>query len=116
MFNSKASGTNFEHKLIKYLEEKDYNVLRSAGSFHTDLWAVKEGKIFWIEVKSLGKNFYLSNHKLQLFQLYVKASKYGAIPILAIAFKRKGWKFYLLSHDFFERTSISYGNKGNFVF
>ena len=117
MRNAKASGTRFEHKFIDYLETKKYDVQRSAGSFYEDVWAIREdGKLHRVEVKSVNGKFYLSRCKEQLFLLLKHATDTNSIPVLAVAFKRKGWKFFLVNQELFDKKVLKNTDLGNYEF
>ena len=83
------------------LEEQGYFVVRSAGSFATDLIAIKIGEIKGFEIKSCGNNvFRLDSRSKEQVKELKELRKYGIEPCFAVRFKQKGvekfknWKFF----------------------
>ena len=68
---SYLKGVRFERKVKKFLEEKDYFCIRTAGSHSLiDLIAIKEGNITWLQCKN--KDFISLAEKEPLKALKVK--------------------------------------------
>ena len=87
-------GAEYERELKNILERIGFFVIRSAGSFATDLVAIKNGKMFAIEVKSTKSNpYYIKGYARDQLKELLKLKNHGIIPIFAVKFKRKGWMF-----------------------
>ena len=92
------SGFRYERKLADKLEQEGWHVERVASSGKRrnsvcDLVGIKSGIAHLFEVKSRkGKIFYTKQYRKELKRLVKVARKCGAVPILAILFKRRGWK------------------------
>lgn len=68
-------GANLEYKVRRQFEEAGYYVVRSAGSRGVaDLVAVKQGQVFWIQVK---KSTSTAKEKEKLEELVEKYGGYG---------------------------------------
>jgi len=99
------SGFRYERKLADKLEREGFHCERVASSGKRrlsvcDLVAVKDGKSYFIEVKTRNKRgFYVKQFKNDLQRMKEVAVKVGAVPILAVLIKRKGWKFFDLRED-----------------
>ncbi|MCW1296362.1 MAG: Holliday junction resolvase Hjc [Candidatus Parvarchaeota archaeon] len=93
-----AGGANVERELIHHLLKKGYACMRAAGSGKTsypspDIFAGKHGKMLAIEVKSSKKDVvYIEKNEID--ELLRWASIAQCIPIVAVKFKNKGWKFF----------------------
>ena len=111
MKNKKKRGSDVERELLKIFESMGGCGIRTAGSGSyggkPDLLISFEGRIYAIEVKytTTGK---VSLRKDQVDSLIKFAEAFGAIPVLAIKIKRKGWwfinprklpKYYLKEED-----------------
>lgn len=107
----KKKGTRAERELIHILHNKEWGVMRSAGSGSTplpssDILASNKQCLLAIECKFIkGTKKYLYDEEIE--QLTTFATKFNAIPILAIKFQNKGWHF--VTPDQLENTK-----KGNF--
>ena len=79
------SGRAFEYRVQKYLREKGWFVLRSAGS-HTvcDLLAIRKGEINLVQCKKDGR--LPPAEKMQLLEL---ANEFECRAVLAYTEKRK---------------------------
>jgi Holliday junction resolvase len=93
------SGFRYERKLADKLEKEGWHVERVASSGRRinsvcDLVGIKSGKPHLFEVKSRKvKVFYTKKFRKELMRLMRVARRCGAIPVLAVLFKRRGWKF-----------------------
>jgi Holliday junction resolvase len=92
---AKAKGSAAERELLDILFSHGFAVIRAAGSGSTshdacDLVAGKAGRAFAIEVKACvnGKQ-YISAAQMQELQMFSTA--FGAEPIVAVKWTRKGW-------------------------
>ncbi len=97
---SYKKGSNAERELEKFLENKGYACVRSAGSGRNvkspDLIVGGRGKYFAIEVKATKKKaVYLKEEEVK--DLIDFSKKFIAIPVIAVKFNRKGWKFFIAS-------------------
>lgn len=113
-----VSGTLYERKLADKLENFGFHVERVASSGGRrnsvcDLVGIKEGKVFLIEVKSRRGGVFYANHLMNDFERLIETSeRCGAIPLLAILFKRKGWKFIELEkNNIPSKVSFTNGDK-----
>ena len=91
---SYRKGYRAERKVVKYLKDKGFYVIRSAGSKGLfDVIAVKKGLILGIQVK---KNYKLVYRDIAYKQMHHKLEEayeeYGIIPLYATT--EKGIKFY----------------------
>lgn len=91
-------GFRYERKLADKLELEGWHVERVASSGKRrnsvcDLVGIKDGVSHLIEVKSRkGKIFYTKPYREDLITLIEIANKVKAKPMLAVLFKRYGWK------------------------
>lgn len=95
MVAAKQKGSAAERELLDILWENSFGVLRVAGSGSTqhdacDLIAGKNGKSYAIEVKACinGKQYISSD---QMSELKTFSQAFGAIPLIAVKWTRKGW-------------------------
>jgi holliday junction resolvase Hjr len=95
MVGTKRKGSAAERELLDTLWENGFAVIRAAGSGSTshdacDLIAGKGGKALAIEVKACGGNKqYISRE--QMNELLMFSNAFGAAPIVAVKWTRKGW-------------------------
>jgi len=100
--NHSRRGSNAERELMKILESRGYHCERVAGSginkkSVSDIVAIKDGKPYLIQCKLRKRNvFYPNEFRDELRRLMIISKKCGAIPLLAIKFKGKGWKLIKL--------------------
>jgi len=98
-------GFVYERKLANKLEKEGWHVERVASSGRRrnsicDLVGVKNGKAYFIEVKTRNRRgFYTKKFESDLKKLVEVAIKVGAVPILAVLIKRRGWKFFDLREE-----------------
>jgi Holliday junction resolvase len=95
-------GSRRERELLEQLQRMGYVVHRVAGSgLHggaaCDLVAVKDGKAFFIEVKSRRRVYYPRDNAERLRQLIKIAKRAGAKPMLAVKLAYKPWRLIDLS-------------------
>lgn len=92
---AKAKGSSAERELQHLLVAHGFAVIRAAGSGSAtvdacDLIAGKAGKSFAIEVKSCaGARQYIARE--QMAELLSFSTAFGATPIIAVKWTRKGW-------------------------
>ena len=90
-------GSTYERELKKDLESKDWYVIRSAGSFATDLVALKQyTNPIGLEIKSCKKKtYYLTTRAKEQLKELKKLVKFGVEPIFAVRFKdyHRTWVF-----------------------
>ena len=99
---SKAKGSAAERELIHQLHNKNWGIIRSAGSGSTplpstDIIAGNGKRVLAIECKSLRhttKYFYPE----EINQLLTFSSRFGAEPWFGIRFDRIGWFFLKPEH------------------
>ncbi|ASJ16882.1 Holliday junction resolvase [Thermococcus chitonophagus] len=102
-------GANAERELIRMLERHGFAVIRSAGSKKVDLIAGNGKRYLCIEVKSTRKNeIYLKEKEVK--QILEFSRKFGGIPILAVKFIGRGWRFIPIE----ECQSIKLNAEGGF--
>jgi len=98
-----VDGFRYERKLADKLEQEGWHVERvsSSGSRNNsvcDLVGIKDGKAYLIEVKTRNtKVFYTKPFERNLTEIVKVSEKCKAIPLLAVLFKRRGWKFIQLN-------------------
>jgi len=102
------SGVKYEREFCRYAEEKGYHAERVAGSGKLsfsvcDVVLIKDGKPYLVEVKSTNKEIYYISSKPQsrrkIIRLIEVAEKYGAVPLIAVWFKRRKWVVVKASKD-----------------
>jgi|SRR3989338_8786138 len=107
----KKKGTRAERELIHIFNNKNWGVIRSAGSGSTplpspDILVSNKKNLLAIECKFIkDTKKYLNSEEIK--QLTTFATKFNAIPIFAIKFQNKGWHF--ISPNQLEKTK-----QGNF--
>ena len=107
--SSKGKGTRYERELIHMFYNSDFGVVRSAGSGSTplpspDIIVSNSSSIFAIECKAINaKRKYFSTREIDELKLF--SEKFGAIPLIAIRFDRRGWFFVHLNDMGFSRTN-----------
>lgn len=95
MVGTKAKGSSAERELLHTLWNNGFAVLRTAGSGSTqhdacDLIAGRAGNAFAIEVKACGGGKqYISAEQMR--ELLTFSEAFGATPIVAVKWTRKGW-------------------------
>ena len=98
-------GFRYERSLADKLEAEGWHVERVSSSgcrknSVCDLVGIKDGRPYLIEVKSRkGIIFYTKSYEKDLKDLVKTARKCGAIPLLAVLFKRRGWNFVELNKE-----------------
>lgn len=98
--SKKSKGINAERELVHAFWNKGFACVRIAGSGSSkypsaDLVVGNKYKKFVIECKSTKKNKkYFSKEEINQFKEF--ANKFGAKPLIAIKFKKKGWFFVLI--------------------
>lgn len=108
---AKQKGSTAERDLLDMLWTAGFAVLRTAGSGSTshdacDLIAGKSGTAYAIEVKVCqGKKQYVD--AAQVKELLNFSTAFGATPILAVKFLRRGW--HVLDGRKLEQTGKHYG-------
>jgi holliday junction resolvase Hjr len=111
MVGAKGKGSSAERELLHTLWEKGFAVLRVAGSGSTqfdacDLIAGRAGRSFAIEVKACGgAKQYISFE--QMAELNRFSAAFGAQPIIAVKWTRKGWG--VIDASKMQRTGKHYG-------
>jgi Holliday junction resolvase len=94
------NGFRYERKLADKLEKEGWHVERVASSGRRrnsvcDLVGIKSGTAYLVEVKTRNKKgFYAKPFQNDLQNLKDVAAKVGAVPLLAVLIKRKGWEFF----------------------
>lgn len=95
----RKSSLDWERKFCEFAEQSGFHSERVASSGSRldsvcDVVIVKAGKACLVEVKSTKKSIFRINGrtKSQLTELYQACEACGAIPLLAVRFKRKQWK------------------------
>ncbi len=106
----KAKGTAAERELIHKFWENNWAAARVAGSGSMrypspDIIAGKEGMLYVIECKTTKdeKQYF---EKKEITELKKFADIVTGIPYIAVKFKGKNWRFYLISH--LKETSKNY--------
>lgn len=82
---SYRKGRSFEYQVRDMMSRGGWLVIRAARSKPVDLICIKDGKVALVECKY---DTYISKKEKEA--LKGMAERYGAIPILAYRFKRKG--------------------------
>ncbi len=95
-------GHRREREFLGFLAKKGFVVHRIAGSGKgedaiCDLVAVKNGKTYFIEVKSRKKIYYTKGNLDQLENLVNISKKCGARPVLAVKINYKKWQRFDLA-------------------
>jgi Holliday junction resolvase len=103
-------GADSERELIKQCFERNYSVVRVAGSGKTslpapDVIALKKGKILAFECKAWDSN-YLTLGKNQMSELVSWSERAGADMFIAWKIPKKGWIF--LKPSDFKETSKNF--------
>jgi Holliday junction resolvase len=111
---SYRKGARAERELQTSLWEDGFCVVRVAGSGRSrlpspDLLAVKSGKVYAIECKSTAKDS-RSIPKADLKSLQEFCDRGPCIPIIAVKFNNRGWRFF----DIDEKFHIDKGRKHMF--
>ncbi len=95
MVATKSKGSAAERELLHTLVSHGFAVVRAAGSGSTsvdacDLVAGTAGKAFAIEVKAcVASRQYFQDEQMKELQRFADA--FGAQPILAVKWTRRGW-------------------------
>ncbi len=92
---SYRKGYKFEWEVRKFLEERGYYVIRSAGSKKPDIIAGKGYEVLVIECKYTSKNkLYISKDEVK--NLLFVADMFNAKPFFLVKKKNKGFFFVTL--------------------
>ena len=101
----------YEREFIKNIHGKDHHCERVAGSGSgensvCDVLVFTAIKHFMVEVKATKeKKFYVrAKDKKQLGKLISVARRFDVIPLLAVKFKQRGWKYFDLTKNWEEFT------------
>ncbi|GEM_PF-1081047 len=96
-FMSKRYASEVERELLRRIESSGGICFRVAGSGSyggkPDLIARIGNKYYVIEVKYTKNNFVYIKEEQKL-KLIEQALKFNAIPVLAVKFRKKGWRFF----------------------
>lgn len=106
-------ASRYEREFCEYAENRGYHAERVAGSGFRkdsvcDAVLIKDGQGYLVEIKSTKDGtFYVSDNlgtRQRLNTLMRVAKKSGAIPLLAVRFKKRGkrktWIVKMLSSEF----------------
>ena len=101
---SYRKGARAERELQSKLWDEGFSVVRVAGSGRSrlpspDLVAVKSGRAYAIECKATSKDS-RSIPKSELNLLKDFCDRGGCIPIIAVKFTNRGWRFFDISEKF----------------
>lgn len=95
--SSKSKGSRYERELLHKFYNAGFMPVRIAGSGSTtipsvDLIVGKKGRVFAIECKSIKSGTkYVDSEKIKQLEFF--AENFGAVPVVAMRFDRKGWFF-----------------------
>ena len=96
---SKQKGSRYERELLHmFWKEQEWSGLRCPGSGSTplpspDLLITNKKTYYAIECKAIkGKSKYFSEGEINQLQEFAEA--FGAVPLIAIRFDKKGWFFF----------------------
>jgi|TARA_B100001971_G_C18153359_1_gene517110 Holliday junction resolvase len=121
---SKAKGTRAERELLHMFHEKEFSVLRVAGSGSStipscDLLVGKNGKSLAVECKFIKDKIYFRDEQIEELKEFSKT--FGADLIFAIKVMSKGWFFlelenlgksskgtYLISYDVAKERGLNF--------
>jgi Holliday junction resolvase len=99
----------YEREFIKNIHDENHHCERVAGSGSgensvCDVLVFTAIKHFMVEVKTTKKKkFYVRvKDKKQLEKMISVARKINAIPLLAVKFKQRGWKYFDLNKEWSE--------------
>lgn len=98
----KSKGINAERELVHSFWSRGFACVRVAGSGSSsypsaDLIVGNKNKKYVIECKTTKKDKqYFSKEDIALFQEF--AEKFGAVPLVAVKFLRKGWFFIKIEY------------------
>jgi Holliday junction resolvase len=101
---SYRKGSRAERELQSKLYSDGFSVVRVAGSGRStlpspDLVAIKAGKAYAIECKATSKDS-RSIPKKELGLLKQFCDRGGCVPVVAVKFDRRGWRFYDIDEKF----------------
>jgi len=106
-------GISEERELVHKLEAKGFAVLRAPASGsrikfdRPDIIAGRKGFIIALEVKSTSKRtFYIKNESVN--QLVRFSKRFGANPLMAVKFKRRHRRWFLINPGNLARTKKGY--------
>jgi|TARA_Y100000310_G_scaffold341870_1_gene442646 Holliday junction resolvase len=121
---SKAKGTRAERELLHMFHEKDFAVLRVAGSGSStipscDLLVGKDGRSLAVECKFIKDKIYFRDEQIKELKEFSKI--FGANLVFAIKVMSRGWFFldleslgksskgtYLISYDVAKEKGLSF--------